>query len=58
MPIAIVGVQLLLIVTHGVKLYALSFTWSENLCPLLYPVCSVMLGVKLYMLIAIHGLKF
>ena len=48
MPIAINGVKLFLIVTHGVKLYAQSFTWSENLCPLLYLVSSVMLGVKLY----------
>ena len=38
MPIAIVGVQLLLIATHGVRLYAHLFTWSENLCPLLYLV--------------------
>ena len=35
MYIAIVGVKLLLIVTHGVRLYAHSFTWSENLCSLL-----------------------
>ena len=32
MPIAIVGVKRFLIVTHGVRLYAHSFTWSENLC--------------------------
>ena len=31
-----VGVKLFLIVTHGVRLYAHSFTWSENLCSLLY----------------------
>ena len=30
MPIAIVGVMLFLIVTHGVRLYAHSFKWSEN----------------------------
>ena len=35
MPIAIVGVKLFLIVTHGVELYAHSFTWSENICSLL-----------------------
>ena len=28
MPIAIVGVKPFLIVTHGVRLYAHSFTWS------------------------------
>ena len=38
MPIAIFGVNLFLIVTHGVRLYAHSFTWSEKLCPLLYMV--------------------
>ena len=38
MPIAIIGVKVFLIVKHGVKLYAHSFTWSENLCPLLYLV--------------------
>ena len=48
MPIAIVGVMLFLIVTHGVRLYTHSFTWSESLCPLLYLVWGVMLGVKLY----------
>ena len=35
MPIAIVGVKLFLIVTHGVELYAHSFTWSEIICSLL-----------------------
>ena len=30
MPIVIVGVKHFLIVTHGVRLYAHSFTWSEN----------------------------
>ena len=30
MCIAIVGVNLFLIVTHGVRLYAHSFTWSED----------------------------
>ena len=35
---AIVGVKLIFIVTRGVRLYAYSFTWSENLCPLLYLV--------------------
>ena len=29
MPIAIIGVKLFLIVTHGVRLYAHSFTWSD-----------------------------
>ena len=48
MPIAVVGLKLFVIVTHGVRLYAHSFTWSENLCPLLYPVSNVMLGVQLY----------
>ena len=48
MPIAIVGVMLFLIVTHGVRLYAHSCKWSENFCSLLYLVGSVMLGVKLY----------
>ena len=48
MLIAIVGVKLFFIVTRGVKLYAYSFTWSENLCPLLYLVCGVMLGMKRY----------
>ena len=39
MPIAIVGVKhFLFVTTHGVRLYAHSFTWSENLCPLLYLV--------------------
>ena len=38
MPIAIVGVKLYLIVTLGVRLYAHSFTWSDNLFPLLYLV--------------------
>ena len=38
MCIAIVGVMLFLIVSHGVRPYAHSFTWSENLCPLLYLV--------------------
>ena len=33
MFIAIVEEKLFLIVTHGVRLYAHSFTWSENLCP-------------------------
>ena len=31
MPIAILGVD-----THGVKLYAHCYTWSEALCSLLY----------------------
>ena len=35
MCIPILGVKLFLIVTHGVRLYAHSFTWSENLCSLL-----------------------
>ena len=35
MPIAIVGVKLFLIVTHGVELCAHSFTWSKNICSLL-----------------------
>ena len=48
MPMAIVGVKLFLIVTHGVRLYAHSLTWSENLCPMLYLVSGVMLGMKLY----------
>ena len=48
MRISIVGVKLFLIVTHGVRLYVHSFTWSENLCSLLYLVGSIMLGVKLY----------
>ena len=47
MRITIVGVMLFLIVTHGVRLYAHWFKWSENLCSLLYLVGSVMLGVKL-----------
>ena len=47
MPIAIVGVKLFLIVTLVVRLYAHSFTCSDNLCSLLYLVRSVMLGVKL-----------
>ena len=38
MYIAIVGVKLFLIVTHGDRLYAHSVTWSENLCSLLYLV--------------------
>ena len=38
MCIAKVGVKLFLIVTHGVRLYAHSFTWSKNLCSLLYLV--------------------
>ena len=38
MYIAIVGLKLFLIVTDGVSLYAHSFTWSENLCSLLYLV--------------------
>ena len=29
MPIAIIGVKVFLIVTHGVRLYSHSFTWSE-----------------------------
>ena len=36
MRITIVGVKLFLIVTYGVRLYAHSFKWSENLCSLLY----------------------
>ena len=51
MRITIVGVIYFLIVAHGVRLYAHSFIWSENLCSLLYLVGSVML-------IAIHGVKF
>ena len=38
MPIAIVGVKPFLIATHGVRLNAHSFTWSDNLCSLLYLV--------------------
>ena len=48
MPIAILGWKHYFIVTHGVRLYAHSFTWSEHSCSLLYLVWSVMLGVKLY----------
>ena len=48
MCIAIVGVNLFFIVTHGVRLYAHSFKCSENLCSFVYLVGSVMLGVKLY----------
>ena len=48
MPIVMVGVKHFLIVTHGVRLYAHSLTWSENLCPLLYLVRGVMLGMNLY----------
>ena len=48
MCIAIFGVNLFLIVTHGVRLYAHSFKWSENLCSFVYLVGSVMLGVKRY----------
>ena len=48
MRIIIVGVMLFLIVKHGVRLYAHSFKWSENLCSLLCLVGCVMLGVKLY----------
>ena len=36
MRITIVGVKPFLIVTHGVRLYAHSFKWGENLCSLLY----------------------
>ena len=36
MPIAIVGVKPFLIVTHGVRIYAHPFTWSDILCSLLY----------------------
>ena len=32
MPIAIVGVKLFLIVSHGVRFYVHSFIWNENLC--------------------------
>ena len=35
MCILVLGVKLFHIVTHGVRLYAHSFTWSENLCSLL-----------------------
>ena len=63
MPIAIVGVMLFLIVSHGVvRRYVHSFIWSENLCSssLLHQVCSVVLIathlVKLYAH-AIHGVK-
>ena len=38
MPIATIGVKVILFGTHGVRLYAHSFTWSENLCSLLYLV--------------------
>ena len=38
MCIAIVGVNLILIATYGVRLYAHSFTSSENLCSLVYMV--------------------
>ena len=48
MRITIVGVMLFLIVTHGVRLYAHSLKWSENLCSFVYLVGCVMLGVKLY----------
>ena len=34
MLIAIVGVMLFVIFKRGVRLYAHSFTWSENLRPL------------------------
>ena len=63
MPIAIVGVKLFLIVSHGaVRLYVHSFIWRENLCSssLLLLLCSVVLIathlVKLYAH-AIHGVK-
>ena len=46
MPISIVGGKVFLIVTHGVRFYADSFSWSENVCSLLY-----------VMLIATHGGK-
>ena len=36
MPFAIVGVKPFLIVTHGVRLYAHCYTWSEALCSMLY----------------------
>ena len=36
MPIATNGVKVILYGTHGVWLYAHSFTWSESLCSLLY----------------------
>ena len=48
MRITIVRVMLFLIVTHGVRLYAHSFKWSETLCSFVYLVGCVMLGVKLY----------
>ena len=38
----------MLIATHGVKLYAHCYTWSEALCSLLYMELS-------FMRIAIHG---
>ena len=37
MPIAILRGKHFLIVTHGVSLYAHSFTWSENLCFIAVP---------------------
>ena len=48
MPAAIVGLMLFLIVTHGVRFYAHSFTWSENLCSLLHVMLIATHGVKLY----------
>ena len=48
MCIAKVGVNLFLILTHGVTLYAHSFKWCETLCSFVYLVGSVMVGVKLY----------
>ena len=48
MPIAIVGGKLFLIVAHGVRFYADSFTWSENLCSLLYVMLIATHGGKLY----------
>ena len=36
MPIGIIGVKLFLIVPHGVRLYAHSFTWSDNICSFNY----------------------
>ena len=38
MYIAMVEVKLFLIVAHRVRIHAHSFTWSENLCSLLYLV--------------------
>ena len=40
----------MLIVIHGVKLYAHCNTWSVAICSILYIILS-------FMLIAIHGVK-